>query len=164
MGKKIVVLVISLSSALLFCSTCRATECCCKITCTYERALGGSTTTIDVDQCWDTSEIGVCDPDIACIKVKNLWLTYTNEWSGAGCQEQESICPFALIYGKDNPKLDNLRAFRDDKLAKSAIGRRIIHIYYNNADNINAAIERNPTLRAAVKWALDILEPMVRKN
>jgi hypothetical protein len=164
MKKKILFLVVSCTSVLFFSSTGFTTNCCCKITCTYERALGGSTTTIAVDQCWDSSEIGSCDPDTACLKVKNLWLTYTNEWSGAGCQEEDPFCPLSLMYGSDNSKLENLRAFRDDTLAKSAVGRKIIQIYYRNAESINAALERSPALRTAAKWALDMIEPMIGKK
>ena len=50
-------------------------------------------------------------------------------------------CPAGNILGPDNPNLENLRNFRDNRLAQSAVGRKIIEIYYNNADSINAALE-----------------------
>ena len=60
-------------------------------------------------------------------------------------------CPIGIILGNDNPDLENLRAFRDSTLAQSAVGRRIIQIYYNNAESVNAALERSPALRAVAR-------------
>ena len=71
------------------------------------------------------------------------------------------ICPAKQVLGEDNPKLENLRDFRDSKLAQSAVGRRIINIYYNNADSINAAFERSPALRSATRRVLEVIAPMV---
>jgi hypothetical protein len=64
-------------------------------------------------------------------------------------------CPFVNLLGDSNPNLANLRSFRDSTLAKNAIGRKIISIYYNNADSINAALERSPALRAFTKRILE---------
>jgi len=55
------------------------------------------------------------------------------------------------VLGADNPKLQNLRSFRDSRLAQSAIGRRMIQIYYNNAGSINAVLVRSPVLRAVAR-------------
>ena len=60
-------------------------------------------------------------------------------------------CPAQKVLGADNPKLENLRAFRDGLLAQSKVGRRITQIYYDNADSINAALERSPALRAVAQ-------------
>jgi hypothetical protein len=70
-------------------------------------------------------------------------------------------CPAKNVLGTNNPKLENLRDFRDSKLANSAVGRRIIGIYYKNADSINAALERSPALRAATRRVLEVIAPMV---
>ena len=64
-------------------------------------------------------------------------------------------CPAKKVLGEDNPQLDNLRDFRDSKLAQNAVGRKIIQIYYNNADSINAALERSPALRAVTRRCLN---------
>jgi hypothetical protein len=71
------------------------------------------------------------------------------------------ICPAKKALGENNPKLENLRDFRDSRLAQSAVGRRIINIYYNNADSINAALERSPALKAAARRVLEAIAPMV---
>ncbi len=73
-------------------------------------------------------------------------------------------CPAKKALGENNPNLDNLRDFRDSKLAQSAVGRKVIQIYYNNADSINAALERSPALRAATRRVLETIAPMVGKN
>jgi hypothetical protein len=65
------------------------------------------------------------------------------------------------VLGADNPKLQNLRSFRDSKLTQSAIGRKVIQIYYNNADNINAALDKSPALREAARRVLEVIAPIV---
>jgi hypothetical protein len=74
------------------------------------------------------------------------------------------ICPAKQMLGADNPKLENLRDFRDSKLAQSAVGRKAIQIYYNNADSINAALERSPALQAFARRVLEAIAPMVGKK
>ena len=64
----------------------------------------------------------------------------------------------------DNTKLENLRAFRDSKLANSALGRKFIQIYYANADSINAALERSPALRSFAGMVLEKIAPMVGRR
>jgi hypothetical protein len=73
-------------------------------------------------------------------------------------------CPIIKALGENNQKLENLRNFRDSKLATSAVGRRITQIYYNNADSINDALERSPALRAAARSVLEVIAPLVGKN
>jgi hypothetical protein len=70
-------------------------------------------------------------------------------------------CPLVNLLGENNPDLANLRSFRDTTLAGNAIGRKIILIYYNNADSINAALENSPPLRAFTQKALEIIAPMI---
>jgi len=66
-----------------------------------------------------------------------------------------------MVLGKDNPKLENLRSFRDNTLAKNTVGRKLIAIYYNNSESINAALNRSPALRAIAKNMLEVIAPMV---
>jgi len=73
-------------------------------------------------------------------------------------------CPATRVLGKDNPKLENLRDFRDSKLASSAIGRTVIQIYYNNAMRVNAVLEHSPALKAVARRVLEVFAPMVGKN
>jgi hypothetical protein len=73
-------------------------------------------------------------------------------------------CPAQKMLGEGNPNLKNLRNFRDNRLAQTTIGRRIINIYYNNTDSINAAIERRPALMAFSRWVLETIAPMVGRK
>ena len=70
-------------------------------------------------------------------------------------------CPATKVLGANNPKLQNLRDFRDSGLAKSAIGRMAVKTYYNSAAFINAAIERSPALKAFAAKMLEIVAPLV---
>jgi hypothetical protein len=74
------------------------------------------------------------------------------------------LCPAKSALGENNPKLENLRDFRDSKLAQSAVGRMIINNYYNNSDSINAALDRSPALRTFARRVLEVIAPMVGKN
>jgi hypothetical protein len=60
----------------------------------------------------------------------------------------KSTCPAAAVLGEQDSRLGQLRTFRDKVLAKSALGKKVISVYYNNSDAINAALENNPTLKA----------------
>jgi hypothetical protein len=73
-------------------------------------------------------------------------------------------CPAKNVLGANNPNLENLRDFRDSRLANSAVGRKVIQMYYKNADSINAALERNPALRAVARRVLEGIAPMVGKD
>jgi len=73
-------------------------------------------------------------------------------------------CPSTQVLGANNPGLENLRNFRDSRLAQSAVGRKIIGMYYNNADSINAALERSPALRAVARRVLEAVAPMARRR
>ena len=72
-------------------------------------------------------------------------------------------CPLVNLLGENNPDLATMRSFRDTTLAKNAIGRKIISIYYNNADSINAALENSPPLRAFTREALETIAPMMER-
>jgi hypothetical protein len=106
---------------------------------------GGSTTTTSVSSGSTTTSIGGA--------------TTTTTTTGGG-----KSCPAKNVLGSDNPQLENLRDFRDSKLAQSAVGRRIINIYYNNADSINAALECSPALRATARRVLEVIAPMMGKK
>jgi hypothetical protein len=72
-----------------------------------------------------------------------------------------NLCPATRVLGADTPELENLRNFRDSSLAKSALGRKVIEIYYTNAGSINAALERSPELQAVARRVLAVIAPML---
>jgi ELWxxDGT repeat protein len=70
-------------------------------------------------------------------------------------------CPAKQVLGADNPNLENLRAFRDSRLAGTAVGRMAVQIYYRIADSINTALEHSPALRAVARSVLNTIAPKV---
>jgi len=56
-----------------------------------------------------------------------------------------------------------LRRFRDEILAKSTAGKKLIGHYYLHADTIIHIFDNHPTLRGAAKKVLTLLVPMVHK-
>ena len=91
-------------------------------------------------------------------------ITTTSIISSTTTTTTTGICPAKKALGENNPNLENLRDFRDSKLAQSVIGRKVIQTYYKNADSINAALERSPALRAVARRVLETIAPMVGKN
>lgn len=90
---------------------------------------------------------------------------FTNPWCGYPTKVFiPKRCPAENALGDDNPNLDRLRIFRDNILAQSAVGRKAIQMYYNNADSINAALECSPVLQAVVRRVLEAIAPMLGKN
>jgi hypothetical protein len=77
---------------------------------------------------------------------------------------EDKKCPIARTLGQDSPDLDNLRAFRDGTLSRSAAGRKIIQLYYHSAESINAALEKSPELRAFTRGMLKAVAPMMGKR
>jgi hypothetical protein len=71
-------------------------------------------------------------------------------------------CPARSVLGENYSYLENLRDFRDSTLAQSAMGRKAIQIYYNNADSITAALEKSPSLRAVSRRVLEVISPMLK--
>jgi len=73
-------------------------------------------------------------------------------------------CPATKALGQGSPQLDNLRDFRDSRLAQSALGRKVIQIYYDNAGSITAALDRSPALQAFTKNALEMIAPLLERK
>lgn len=69
-------------------------------------------------------------------------------------------CPAKQILGENNPKLHNMRAFRDGSLTQNVVGRKVIQLYYNNAESINTALERSPALRGVARMILEANAPL----
>jgi hypothetical protein len=91
-------------------------------------------------------------------------LQYVRAVRGGQCAIKTTTttaCPLTTALGEDSTDLENLRSFRDNTLAQSALGRRIIRIYYDNAESINGVLERNPSLQSAARRVLKMIAPMV---
>jgi hypothetical protein len=44
------------------------------------------------------------------------------------------------------------------------VGRKVIQIYYTNAESINAALDRSPALRTVTRRVLEVIAPMVGRK
>ena len=73
-------------------------------------------------------------------------------------------CFMTKVLGDKSPDLAKLRAFRDSTLAQSAVGRKVIGIYYNNAKSVNAALDRNPALRAVARKLFEAAAALVESK
>ena len=72
---------------------------------------------------------------------------------------QTSSCSATYLLGKNDPRLNTLRQFRDDVLSKSPNGREIIQLYYLWSPFIVKAMEENEILKEQLKETVDkILE------
>ncbi len=71
-----------------------------------------------------------------------------------------SACPAARLLGEEDSRLETLTRLRDTVLAKNALGRKFIRIYYDNAESVNAALENNPKLKSFSYRALTLFIPI----
>jgi hypothetical protein len=95
-----------------------------------------------------------------CPPNKPAWCIFEHE-----CAESEALCEGLCsaerVLEKGNPALEQIRDFRDSTLAQSAVGRKIIQVYYNNTDSINDVLDRSPALRAGARWVILVIAPML---
>ena len=71
------------------------------------------------------------------------------------------VCLATKVLGKNDPRLDTLRTFRDKVLDKTEMGKGLINFYYNNGDQINEALDKNPALKESVKKLLELMIPLI---
>ncbi len=60
----------------------------------------------------------------------------------------------AAYESPDHPVVLSLRQFRDHRLLPSRMGRCLIHVYYKTSPSVARFIERNPSLKPALRWVL----------
>ncbi|MCX5896543.1 MAG: hypothetical protein NTZ51_12060 [Proteobacteria bacterium] len=70
-------------------------------------------------------------------------------------------CPAQATLGEDDPRLDTLREFRDDVLAKSPLGQKLITLYYKSGDAVVEVLEKNPELKQYAKEFLETILPYI---
>jgi hypothetical protein len=123
-----------------------------------------TTTTISTSTTTEPTSTTTIEPTTtttAMTSTTSIYSTTTSIEGGTTTTTTANPCPATTALGKNSSQLDNLRDFRDSSLARSAFGRRVIQIYYSNADGINAALERSPALKAVTRRALAIFAPMM---
>ncbi|MCP4716169.1 MAG: hypothetical protein GY868_13715, partial [Deltaproteobacteria bacterium] len=75
----------------------------------------------------------------------------------SGGDSDGGSCAAAHVMGKANPNLNILRAFRDDILAKSAIGSKLIKVYYTAGDAMIGYLDKHPRAKKAAANLLNRL-------
>jgi outer membrane protein assembly factor BamB len=107
--------------------------------------------------------VGSFDKRLYCLAApadeEQDWPMFRFNLARTGSRDQ-AACVAAAVLGPASPELGTLRKFRDQVLAKSAAGRRLISLYYAHADDMVAACSAHPALRAALAGALRAALPM----
>jgi len=70
-------------------------------------------------------------------------------------EPEPGACVASYLLGADDPRLDTLRRYRDEKLATSKAGRDLIKMYYDKSDDIIAVCEKNPAAKRSLKQMLE---------
>ncbi len=105
-----------------------------------------STTTTSVDNSTTTTTVVPTTSTTSVVTTTSIAPSTTTTTA-----DKPGPCPAQKVLGADDPGISQLRDFRDSTLAGSALGRRIIGLYYDNADSINAALDRSPALRSLAR-------------
>jgi len=70
-------------------------------------------------------------------------------------------CAASYLLGADDPRLDILRQFRDEKMAASIAGSSLIALYYDTSDELIARCEKNPVEKLSLKLMLETALPLI---
>lgn len=100
------------------------------------------------------------DADITLEEQQDIIVQATVDFISDG---DNTGCPaVSLMRGKDQ-ELKTLRRFRDEILAKSMAGQKLIKYYYLNSDKITDVFYRHPTARKYAKKVLELIVPFIYK-
>ena len=72
-------------------------------------------------------------------------------------------CIASVLLGEDDPRLNELRKFRDEFLVRSEGGRQLIHLYYAQGEELAKLIEANPALKHLARNSLESIIPTIEK-
>jgi len=89
----------------------------------------------------------------------NLWIT-----AGYNRCFKDVVCPASYALDGDNESLSSLRNYRDQVLAKSAAGQKIIDLYYATGSAVCKVLENNPVLKERCREILNFIIPVIEKN
>lgn len=84
-------------------------------------------------------------------------------------EQQDLVVEYILDFlqsfddSEEGTQVTTLRRFRDEILAKSTPGRKLIGHYYMHADTIIHIFDKHPTVRGSAKKVLTLLVPFVHK-
>jgi len=76
----------------------------------------------------------------------------------------QEYCSLETALNSDQTKIETLRRFRDEVLAKTPVGREYIRLYYQWSPAIVQAMEEDEELKAEVKELIEELLPLIEKT
>jgi hypothetical protein len=97
---------------------------------------------------------------LVCFGATNVWADKPFKStinSNAIAATPSTGCTAEYLLGEDDPRLDTLREFRDDVLAKSTVGNKLISLYYSNSDATIAILDKNPKIKESATAVLGSL-------
>lgn len=68
------------------------------------------------------------------------------------------------VWGGQDPRTEDLRAWRDEVLAATTVGRLLIRTYYRLSPRVAAAIDRWPRLRGVAGVILEVIRRVVSRR
>ena len=84
--------------------------------------------------------------------------------NGNGCTVSiPLLCPSERVLGEDDPRLEILRQFRDEVLARTETGRKLIDLYYQNEEEMTQILEEHPAFQKTAKDLLELIIPVIEK-
>ena len=76
-------------------------------------------------------------------------------------QFNQNICPVVYLLGKEDPRVNTVRKFRDELLAKNSSGQNIIELYKKHSAQLIEILEDNPLIKSAIRTALGAVIPLI---
>jgi hypothetical protein len=70
-------------------------------------------------------------------------------------------CPAEAVLGEGDPRLDTLRTFRDQVLAKNPNGQKMIKMYYDSSAAVVQMLEKDPALKQSAREYLESILPTI---
>jgi hypothetical protein len=76
-------------------------------------------------------------------------------------ESNSPVCPSIYLLGNNNPRIAALRNFRDQVLAKSVAGIKLINLYYTNGEKIVNLLDNHSLIKAAAEKLLNLTIPFI---
>jgi hypothetical protein len=134
-------------------------DCCCTLQCIFNVPFSGEVTK-PVDKCTTLTEEEalLCNEEFVCKIQYPLYSFFYKGYTG----QCDVDCPAETLLGRNDPRLEVLRTFRDDVLKKTVIGNTVIDLYYGYSDTIIKIINEDPAIREHARDMLEKLLPRIQ--
>jgi len=108
--------------------------------------------------------VGSFDKRMYCLKAADdedkSWPMFRYNLTRTGSRAEASNCLAANVLGDSHPDLLSLRKFRDNVLAKSPAGRRLITCYYAYSDQLNMLCSEHIVFKKTVAFSINAMAPI----